>query len=387
MTATQKLNILQVASHKNVVRGGAVQMALLTRELLRRGHRVVCVFNKEGEVQAQDLTTISPLCKMGVPVEFFDMRRLREIWRFRHWLKEMNFDVIHTHRQEATIFVWLATFGWRKSQCPVIVAQRGTVYTMRGRWLEKWAYSSRRIDKIIAVAEAVKDSLVRNDGIPADKVEVVYGGVDEERFHPLVDASRLRKEFHIPPHHKVITTISALVQKKGLPDFFTAVAEVVKEIPDVKILVVGSGKKTKFDTLLTELNIKDHVLFTGYRQDVPEIIAVSDVIVCSSTKGEGLTGSLREALAMKKPVVSTDVAGNRELVVHEHTGLLVPPGQPHLLAQAILRVLRDKELASTLARQGYQLIQEKFLNSLRTDKIENIYNDLLRQKATIQASH
>ena len=216
---------------------------------------------------------------------------------------------------------------------------------------------------------------------------MVYGGVDEERFHPLVDASRVRKEFHIPPHHKVITTISALVQKKGLPDFFTAVAEVVKEIPDVKILVVGSGKKTKFDTLLTELNIKDHVLFTGYRQDVPEIIAVSDVIVCSSTKGEGLTGSLREALAMKKPVVSTDVAGNRELVVHEHTGLLVPPGQPHLLAQAILRVLRDKELASTLARQGYQLIQEKFLNSLRTDKIENIYNDLLRQKATIQASH
>lgn len=384
MPAKTELNILQVASHKKIVRGGAVQMMLLAQELFRRGHRVVCVFNKEDEVQEPDLATIDPLRNIGIPVEFFDMRKLKEVWRFRCWLKEKNFDVVHTHRQEATIFVWLATFGWRKSKRPIIVAQRGTVYTMRGRWLEKWAYSSRRIDKIIAVAQAVKDSLVNEDRIPADKVEVVYGGVDEKRFHPKVDSSRLRKEFHLQPHQKVITTISALVEKKGLPDFFSAVGEVIKSFSELKILVVGPGKKTKFDSLLTELNIKDKVIFTGYREDIPEIIAASDVIVCASTKGEGLTGSLREALAMKKPVVSTDVAGNKELVIHERTGLLVPPGRPQMLAQAILRLLRDEKLASELAQQGYQLVQEKFLNIHRTNKIESIYFDLLRQKESTQ---
>ncbi|MCX7766926.1 MAG: glycosyltransferase family 4 protein, partial [Candidatus Sumerlaeia bacterium] len=118
----RKLKILQVASHKNLLRGGAIQMALLAEELKRRGHEVICVFNKDKEVKTADLKTLQPLLDAGLILEFFNMQKLREIWRFRNWLKSHQFDVIHTHRQQATVFVWLATISWRDAKLPIIVA-------------------------------------------------------------------------------------------------------------------------------------------------------------------------------------------------------------------------------------------------------------------------
>lgn len=351
-------------------------MALLAEELKKRGHEVICVFNKDKEVKTADLSTLQPLAEAGLILEFFNMQKLREIWRFRNWFKSHRFDVVHTHRQQATVFVWLATIGWREENLPIIVAQRGTVYPLR-RWsLEKMAYSSHRIKKIIAVAEAVKMALLA-DKIPAEKIEVVYGGVDEKKFNPEVDGSGIRQEFKIKPEEKVITSIGALVAKKGLTDLLQAVNVVAEKMPIIKVLIVGSGKREKLVPYLNQSILKDKVIFTGHRQDIPQIIAASDVVVCAATKGEGLTGALREALAMKKPVVTTAVAGNCELVLHETTGLVIPPAEPLAMAQAILRLLSDKSLAQKLAEQGYQLVRQKCLNSYRTEVMESLYYKLL----------
>lgn len=372
----RKLKILQVASHKNLLRGGAIQMALLAEELKNRGHEVICVFNKDKEVKTADLHTLQPLGKAGLILEFFNMQKLHEIWRFRKWLKSHQFDVIHTHRQQATVFVWLATIGWREENLPIIVAQRGTVYPLR-RWsLEKLAYSSRRIKKIIAVAQAVKTALMA-DKIPAEKIEVIYGGVDEKKFNPEVDGSYIRQEFNIKPDERVITSIGALVAKKGLTDLLQAVTVVAETMPAIKVLIVGSGKREKLIPYLNQSLLKNKVVFTGHRQDIPQIIAASDVVVCAATKGEGLTGALREALAMKKPVVTTAVAGNCELVIHESTGLVVPPAEPGAMAHAILRLLSDRSFAQKLAEQGYQLVRQKCLNSYRTEVMESLYYKLL----------
>ncbi|MCX7765768.1 MAG: glycosyltransferase family 4 protein, partial [Candidatus Sumerlaeia bacterium] len=253
---------------------------------------------------------------------------------------------------------------------------RGTVYPLP-RWsLERLAYSSRRIKKIIAVAQAVKIALIANK-IPPEKIEVIYGGVDEKKFNPGVDGSCIRQEFKIKPEERVITSIGALVAKKGLTDLLQAVTLVTKTMPAIKLLIVGSGKREKLSPYLHQSLSGEKVIFTGHRQDIPEIIAASDLVVCAATKGEGLTGALREALAMKKPVITTDVAGNSELVIHENTGLVVPPANPEAMARAILRLLCDKSLAQKLAEQGYQLVRQKCLNAYRTEMMESLYYKLV----------
>jgi glycosyltransferase involved in cell wall biosynthesis len=107
-----------------------------------------------------------------------------------------------------------------------------------------------------------------------------------------------------------------------------------------------------------------------------------DVVVCASTRGEGLTGSVREALAMARPVVSTDVAGNRELVRHGETGLLVPVREPDSLAAAIAQLLDDREQAGRLGRAGRALVLEVCTDDARTACVEELYRELLAERAS-----
>jgi glycosyltransferase involved in cell wall biosynthesis len=120
------------------------------------------------------------------------------------------------------------------------------------------------------------------------------------------------------------------------------------------------------------------VIFAGFTEEVPAALAALDVVVCASLRGEGLTGALREALAMARPVVSSDVAGNRELVLNERTGLLVPPGDPAALAAAIARMLNDTELARNCAARGRQRVLELCTDDRRAVQVEWVYRELLQ---------
>jgi glycosyltransferase involved in cell wall biosynthesis len=129
--------------------------------------------------------------------------------------------------------------------------------------------------------------------------------------------------------------------------------------------------------MASSLGVSDRVVFAGFTEDVPAALAAMDMVVCASLRGEGLTGALREALAMARPIISSDVAGNRELVIHNSTGLLVPPGDPAALAEAIDRMLRDAELARSCAARGRELVLELCTEEKRAARVEEIYLELL----------
>jgi glycosyltransferase involved in cell wall biosynthesis len=372
----RRLKILQVATHSDLTRGGAQQLYLLARELKRRDHCVSCAFHASSkDSEARD--ALRQIEQLGMPLYLFNMNHLRSLFRLRRLLLAQQSDVIHSHRDLALRFCYLATIGLRIGG---FFTQRGTTYPIPRRSIARLAFRSRKIDRIIAVSEAVKQALITNDAIPSGKIEVVYGGVDETVFHPGIDGAPLRRELNIPDNAKIVGTIGALKEKKGHDYFFTAAAEVSTKIPDTLFVVAGGGKKERFTPLLQELHIADRVRFLGHRQDIERVIAALDLVVCASTKGEGLTGALREALAMAKPVVSTSVSGNPEIVIHNETGLLVPPRDSRALADAIVQMLTHPEQANALARRGYDLVQRLFLNSKRCDRIEQIYYDVLRSK-------
>ncbi len=380
----QRLRILQLASHADMRRGGAVQMIRLAAELKRRGHHVVCAFN---DASPRPRTPTRPICPTpptapNEEIVRFDLRQWWEALRFRRWCRDMQFDIVHAHRDEALVFACEALLGMKR---PLIVAGRGTVYRLKPLTRPWFWFRSRKVCAVVAVAEAVKEALIAC-GVAAHKIHVVYGSVDEEAFRPGVDGSTLRAEWSgtgcgtEASGPLLVGNVAALVMKKGHEEFFEAAAKVRAQIPAARFVCIGAGKPEKFREQIARLGIADRVVFAGHRNDMPQVYAALDVVVSSSTKGEGLNGAIREAMACGRAVVATDVGGNRELVRNGENGLLVPPGDAGALARAIVELLCNPERAQELGRAARQTILAGFTNRHRGEAVESLYYRLCNER-------
>jgi glycosyltransferase involved in cell wall biosynthesis len=373
----KQLRVLMVDSHCSVERGGAVQCASLARALARRGHRVTCIFDGTPNQPLQGFWFQS-LQSSGVRVLRLALQSPAGMLRLRRLLAGERPDIIHTHKNRALFFVYFATLGMRR---PVWVANRGTVYPLS---LSRLAYfiHQRHVARIFAVAQAVRDALV-NDGIPGEKVDVVYGSFDPERFSPHhVSGDAMRRAWQVPSQSPLVGLVGSLnTPKKGHPVLLEAAAILKDKRSDLRLVLVGEGDPATLQALGSSLGVSDRVIFAGFTEDVPAALAAMDIVVCSSLRGEGLTGALREALAMARPVISSDMAGNRELVNHERTGLLVPPGDAAALSDAIDRLLNDGKLARECATSGRELVLELCTDEKRAARVERIYRELLSGSA------
>ena len=372
----RKLNILHIATHTKISRGGAVQLMRLVRGLRDKGHNVSCAvgMGKDGKPVPETVETFK---QEKIPCYFFNLKSIPALLEIRKFLKLNNFDVVHTHRDPALVMLLKATIGMT---IPVITANRGTTQPLTKYSLKWFAYRSKKLDRAITVAQAVKDSIVNTAGVNPDKVDVVYGSVCLKNYHPGIDGSGIRKEFHIEPDTPVVGLVAEMHPKKGHHYFLDAAKVVLEKIPNAKFLMAGGGKADSVMNYAKELGIFNNCIFASFRKDVPQVLAALDVSVCSSTRGEGLTGTLRESLAIGTPAISTDVSGNSEIIINEKTGLLVPPKDTPAMANAIVRILTDKKLADTLSQNGLALIKEKFTNELRVNTVEKLYYNILKKK-------
>ncbi len=376
---SQPLRILQVASHAKVARGGAVQMIRLADALRRRGHHLHCVVHRPRSHTRTLEHDFSELFDADLPVTAYDQERWGEICRFRHWLCENPFDILHAHRDRALALAFLATRGMAK---PLLIANRGTAYPIpRWTWARR-AFRSRRVVAVTAVAEAVRQALIEQDGLAPEKIHTVYGSVDIERFDPDISGAAIRREIQIADDAPLIAMPAALVPKKGHRDFVAMMPHVLAAVPDAHFLWVGEGKQRRFDRVVEPLQNRERLHWLGHRDDIPEILAACSVVVCCSTRGEGLTGVLREALAMARPVITTDVAGNAEIVQDGATGRVVPVGDPEAMVRAIIATLREPEHAERLARAGRQWVLEHCSGERRAERIEALYRSCLGQSVS-----
>jgi glycosyltransferase involved in cell wall biosynthesis len=289
--------------------------------------------------------------------------------RLARLLRAERIDVVHAHKGGGRTLALLARL-FRAD--PPLVVNRGVSFplSLAGRWLDR----SRLVARIVAVCEAIKADLVRQ-GIPASKIDVVYSGTDTERFDPArVDGSRVRAELGLAPDAPLLTQIGVR-EPKGNDDVLRAYARVHAARPDAHLLLVGARpeKRRPLETLAAALGLGAAVTLWGYRDDIPEILAASAVAIDGSYAGLGITGTLRESLAMETPVVATALAGNPELVRHGETGLLVPPRDPAALAAAVLRLVADPQWAKALGRAGRRWVTERFATRVKVDRLEALY--------------
>jgi hypothetical protein len=238
-------------------------------------------------------------------------------------------------------------------------------------------YTTPRVAAIVAVCESIKRGLVAN-GVPAGKIEVIYSGTDLARFHPDVDGRRIRAELGLAPGHALVTQVG-IRSWRGNDDVLEAMARVCHAAPHARLLFVGAPAP-RIATLRDRAfrrGIGEAVAVLGHREDIPEILAASDLVVDASYAGLGLTGSLREALAVETPVIGTDIEGHPELILEGETGLLVPPRNPDALAQAILRMLENPTRAKAMARAGRKRVEAHFSMAQKVQRTEALYRRLL----------
>ncbi|MFH1904710.1 MAG: glycosyltransferase [bacterium] len=226
--------------------------------------------------------------------------------------------------------------------------------------------------KVIAVSKASAERFKNSE-----KVKIIYNAIDLNEFNPNIDGSKIREEFNVP--NILIGTVAQLIPEKGQKDLLLATADILKTYPRVKFIIVGDGNigyRKELEKLCRELGITDNIVFTGFREDIPQIMSSIDIFVLSTSWNEGLCRAILEAMGAAKPVITTDVGGNSETVVDGITGVLLPYRSPFLLKDALLELIRDKQKREEMGKQGRERVIKLFNIDENIKRIEKVYEEL-----------
>lgn len=265
----------------------------------------------------------------------------------------------------------------RLLRVPLVVYQRGA------EWHSRTARAlARMVTLYVANSETTKRDLVEL-GVAPGRIRVIYPPVDLERFNPAVDASRQRAELGLGADEPCFGILGTLMEWKGHHVFLRAARLVLDEVPDARVLVIGEapeGGRAYRDELVRlarHLGISDRVVFTGFREDVPELMQLLRVIVHASVTPEPFGRVIAEAMAMGKPVVATNAGGPLEIIEDGVDGYLVPADHAEGMARPIVRLLTDTTHAARIGNRARETAEARFSAEVHARLVEQVYAELL----------
>ena len=371
----KKIRVLRIISNLGV---GGVQkrMVSLLPKLNKERYDVsVCSF-KSGELRRG-------LEQSGIPVKIIPRRFKFDpvcIYRLCSIMKKENIDIVHTHCHKPNTTGRIAA---KLAGVPVIIANEHNMDTWKSNWqltLDKWlsAYS----DKIIAVSEAVKSFYVKNTNVPADKFEVIYNGVDLDSWQKNIPSQEIiaekKAELGLLRDDKIITAIGRLHPQKGHEHLLRAAKKIIPKMQNLKFLIIGDGPmRLSLESLSERLGIKENIVFTGNREDIKDMLYLSDLSVISSIR-EGFSNVVLESMACGKPLVATDVGGNNEIIIDGENGFIVPSKDEDALADKMLILAGNEELTKKMGLTAKQTV-EKFSLMKMIHETENLYSRLIEK--------
>lgn len=292
---------------------------------------------------------------------------------FYKTIKSNNINLIHLNNGIFENFP--ALMAAKLCGIPCVSHVRGTEpLTKVDRTFGRWA------SKIITLNSEMHALYTHVFG--ADKACIVFNGVDLDAFEN-VDTCKLRHEYQVEDDSYVVGTIARLVPGKGIPEFIKAAAEVIKVNRKLIFFIIGDDPNLdrsfeyKMKLLCSNLGINDHMVFTGWRDDVIDLMSGLDLVVQVSTYPEGMSLTPIEAMALGKPVITSNVSGYTDTVEHGVTGFIVPAGDITKLANEIQRLAADKHLSEQLGPNGRQKALREFDAKITAKRIETIYHDIL----------
>lgn len=253
-------------------------------------------------------------------------------------------------------------------------------------WIDpKVQWGMRNADALVGVSRFVSDSIVEM-GFPAEKTHFVHNSLELDGWDPGLDGSQIRQEFGIGHQVPLLLIVSRLFYWKGHSELLQALARLKQAVPEFKLLIVGdndprahpgrSSYSAELQTQAQNLGLADHVIFTGFRSDVPKLMAACDIYTMPSFE-EPFGMVFLEAMAMKKPVIALNNGGSREIVDHGLTGLLSAPKDIDQLAANIRTLVEDPNLRREMGQRGRKKVAERFTPAHMSAEVLKIYKSQL----------
>ncbi|MCZ7568461.1 MAG: glycosyltransferase family 4 protein [Ardenticatenaceae bacterium] len=293
-----------------------------------------------------------------------------------YFVRSQGYDIVHTQEHKSN---FLGALLQRWSGVRIVATLHGYPQAYRRMQLYRRIdrHVLRRFDHVVAVSEALRRELIAG-GVRPERLSTVHNGIDIHAFRAQVsDLPALPQTVGGP----VVTTVARLSAEKGIEYLLESAAMLRARFPAARFVIVGEGPlRSHLEAQANRLGLINAqvVSFLGHRHDVASLMAQSDVVILPSLR-DGCPMVLIEALALGRPVVASWVDGIPEIVEDGVSGLLVPPGDSRALAAAIERLLVDRELATTLARQGMRRVEETFDVAAMAERTLAVYQQVLER--------
>lgn len=346
--------------------GAERQMAALCTRIDRAQFEpFVCCLTRGGPLE-------SALADARVPVSILHKRGKRDIsviFRLRRIFAQFNPHILHTWLPTANTIGRIAACG---CHLPAVIASERAADIWKGpfrRWLDRRL--EPRTTRIICNSSAVRAFLVNRIGLHAPKITVIPNGLDLDEF----DAAAERPCATLPERSPgpLLGTVGRLEPQKGITHLITAMTLLSQSVPDAQLWLIGDGpERAALGKQAADAGLENRIHFLGLRNDVPAILKHLDIFVLPSL-WEGLPNAALEAMAAGRAVVATSVHGTPEAVSENETGLLVPPADPVALADAIARLIADRNLCSRMGAAGRNRVAEHFNMRQMVEQTQALY--------------
>ena len=354
--------------------GGAEELILnmVTRLPRDRYEPIVCCFeNPPGAIGSEIASHGIEVVPLGIAPGW---RHPLAWWTIVRFLRRVRPDIVHTFLLPASLYGRSAAVAAR---VPIVIGTEVNIYERKQRHhivVERLLAAVTAC--VVASAESVKTAYVRQLGIPAGAVRVVYNAVNWDRLQSTASPEAVRAELGIPLDRTVVGVVATLSDKKGHRVLLDAVAR-TPGLENIWLMLVGDGRERHaLEVHAAALGIRDRVTFCGTRRDLGNMLTAMDVFALPSL-WEGLPLALLLAMGAGRPVVATRLAGIPEVVTDGQTGLLVEPGDAAAMGSALARVCGDAALRIRLGSAARAAVRERFGADAYTDAVTGIYEEFL----------
>ena len=307
----------------------------------------------------------------SIPRVFFELVRI---------IKKEKPIILHNYLFHADLFGRIT--GW-VAKVPIIVSSIRNEDIGGAKREKLMRLTDFCVDQVTAVCQAAGEAQVKAKSIKREKLKIIYNGVELNKYKTLTEKNIVyyRNKLNIPRNHKILITVGRLEPQKNHQVLLKAFASVIQRYQDTTLLIVGDGSlKVRLKKLVSDLGLEKHVIFTGVRNDVSNLLAISDAFILVSN-WEGMPNVILEALASGLPVVATAVGGTPEVLVDGQTGFLVEPNNEDMLKNKLYKVLSlPEKKVREMSVNGRRVIEENFTIEKTIESTEQMYNELLRKK-------
>ena len=375
--------VLDIALCITDLRVGGAERCLvqLATGLDRRRFRPV-VYCLEARPDAEEASCVPELEAADIEVHCLGARHhwefLRVLRDLRRLMVAQRPHLMQTFLLHANIVGRIA--GWQAGVGHVVSGIRVAERRRRWRlWVDR--ATDRMVDRHVCVSRSVAQFAENQAGLRAEKLVVIPNGVDLRQYSgELPVESTVLQDCGIPLGHRVVTYVGRLDRQKGVVWLLDTASIWLKRLPDCHLLLVGEGPlRPRLQRICDRHGLADRVHFAGWRADVPEILAASDLLLLPSA-WEGMPNVILEAMASRLPVVATDVEGVRELLGREAQQQIVPYGKPEAFAEKLVTLLEDPQAAARIGDQNRKRVEENFTPQRMVAGYQDLWESLVQEK-------